>query len=369
MGGEIAQAPTVRQERAWRGMTKERAILIIGQTVLGIGLLIAWMAIVDLNAVRATISQVSWPLVMLAAVLATGSTLVRSIRWRSILKTIVPLPLIEVWLITLASTLINFVIPIRSGEVARALFLKQRHRSPISATLPTIAVDRSLDLLSVLALGALGALTGLSLGHGMSGILLLGAAILLGFVGSVVLAIVLRDRLIHWFDRLLPRIISSEPRKRILGMAQGFIAGFGAIGRHPRAIGRLIVLSFLASFLDAGVFFTLFTGLGLALSPMLVATGYAFFALTFLIPSAPGYLGSMEAFGSLVFNALGVEETMAASGVVLFHALNGITLAATGGLAIWVLGLRPASAIRSVFRTSELDPEAPLNGLHYRSAE
>jgi uncharacterized membrane protein YbhN (UPF0104 family) len=67
----------------------------------------------------------------------------------------------------------------------------------------------------------------------------------------------------------------------------------------------------------------------------------------------------MEAFGSLVFGALGVETAEAASVIVLFHALSAVLLGLMGGLAIWVLGLRPTSAFRSVLQsgsTADADP-------------
>jgi uncharacterized membrane protein YbhN (UPF0104 family) len=90
----------------------------------------------------------------------------------------------------------------------------------------------------------------------------------------------------------------------------------------------------------------LFQSLGANVPYAIVITGYALFALTFLVPGAPGYIGSMEAFGSLVFSALGVGVELAASAVVLFHALNALMLGVVGGLSMWVLGLRPISAVR-----------------------
>jgi hypothetical protein len=47
----------------------------------------------------------------------------------------------------------------------------------------------------------------------------------------------------------------------------------------------------------------------------------------------------MEALGSLVFCALGVEATLAASVVVLQHALVTFLLGMTGGLSMLALGV------------------------------
>jgi hypothetical protein len=73
----------------------------------------------------------------------------------------------------------------------------------------------------------------------------------------------------------------------------------------------------------------------------------------------------MEAFGSLVFSALGVGRELAASTVVLYHATNAIILGVIGGLAMWALGFRPSTAVRSLVEVvdtnvapDQLDSEA-----------
>jgi uncharacterized protein (TIRG00374 family) len=256
----------------------------------------------------------------------------------------------DVWLISLASSLISFLIPLRTGELARALFLKQRHKIPISASLPTVAVDRSLDLLAVLVIGAVGALSGLRVAGVMSTALALGAALFAAFAGFVVLAIFSQERVLALADRFLPRSLGDPLRHRLLGILRGLLEGFTAIGRTPKALIGLIGLSFVANLIDAGVLLILFLGLGTVVSPLVVMTGFALFSITFLIPSAPGYVGSMEAFGSLIFGALGAGEIAAASTIVLYHALNTVLLGLGGGLAIWALGLRPRAAFRSVIQ-------------------
>jgi uncharacterized membrane protein YbhN (UPF0104 family) len=111
--------------------------------------------------------------------------------------------------------------------------------------------------------------------------------------------------------------------------------------------------------IDAGVFYLMFASLGARVPPMVVLTGYALFVVTFIVPGAPGYVGSMEAFGSLIFGALGAGQALAASMVVLFHALNAIILGLSGGAAMWVLGFSPAAAFRSTAGAPEPDLARP----------
>jgi len=323
--------------------------LVVAQTLLGVGLLAAWLWIIDLDAVATTLQQARWGYVLLAAVLGVTSSVVRVIRWRLVLKPIAIVPRLDVWFISLASSLINFVIPIRSGELARGLFLKQKHGVPISASLPTVAVDRSFDMLAVLTIGAIGILTGLRIQASLAVVFVLGAGLFLGFASFVILATFWQDRLMRVVEWAVPRWIGESLRSNMLGILRGIMIGFTAIGRQPRSLVPIITMTFAAAILDAGLFFLLFWSVGNPVEPLVALTGYALFAITFLVPGGPGYIGSMEAFGSLVFGgALGVPQAAAASVVLIFHALSALILGIFGGIAIWALGFRPSSAFRSV---------------------
>lgn len=330
---------------------RQRFWLIAVQTLLGAALLLLWSRIVDLSAVLESIRGSQWTSLAVAGILAIVSTVFRAARWNLVLRPIAVLPQLQVWRVGLASSLINFVIPIRSGELARALFLKQLHKIPISVSLPTVAVDRSLDLFAVVVVGAIGAIGGIAIEGSISVVLMLGGMLFLGFAGFVLTAILAQDRLQALFGRLLPAALGERMRDRILGLIDGVLTGFVTIGKRPGALLPLAGFSLAATALDAGVLLVLFASLGIAISPVIALVGYALFVITFIIPGAPGYIGSMEAFGSLVFGALGVGGVEAASVIVLFHALNAVMLGLLGGLAIWTLRLRPRSALRSVLQT------------------
>ena len=345
---------------------RRREWIIAGQTLLGVALLVAWMRVVDLSVVAETIRQARWLHVLAAAGLGLLSTVVRSQRWRIILRPIATVPRLDVWLISQASGLINFVVPIRSGEIARSLFLKQRDSVPISASLPTVVVDRSFDLLALLVIGAIGVLSGLRLQGSLSIILAMAAGLFVGFGTFVVLAIFWQERLMRVAEWAVPRFAGENLRNRLLGILKGIMIGFTAIGRQPRSLIPIIGLTFIAALLDAGVFYLLFVSVGNPVPPMVALTGYALFALTFIVPGAPGYIGSMEAFGSLVFGgALGIPQAASASVVLIFHALSALILGIFGGIAIWALGVRPSLAFRST--ADEMDDIKPAVSTFPRS--
>jgi hypothetical protein len=335
---------------------RSRAALLILQSLLGLALLAAWAWAVDLPEVGRTLSQARWILVLLGAAIGLSGSLVRSVRWRMVLRPVALVPLLDLWLISMASSLVNFVIPVRSGEIARGLLLKQRHKVSIAASLPTVAVDRSFDLLAVLILVAAGALLGVRLEGKLSALLVAGGIVLLAFVLFVILAIWARSYLMLVAERLMPKFVGPSLRQRLLGILEGLITGFTTVGRHPKDLVSLLGLSMAAALIDISMFYCLFVSLGAVLPPAVVVTGYSLFVVTFLVPGAPGYVGSFEAFGSLIFSALGAGQAVAASVVVLYHALNAVILGLSGGAAMWALGFSPAAAFRSADADPEPDP-------------
>ena len=336
-------------------MINRRTGLLIAQTLLGLTLLVAWLYLVDLEEVGRTLSQAKWPLVLLAVAIGLASGVLRAQRWRIVLRPIAQVPLGDLWLINMASSLVNFVIPLRTGEITRSLLLKQRHRVSIATSLPTIAVDRSFDLVAMLILGAIGALSGISLGDRLTTVLLAGGVLFLVFVAFVFFAILSGNRLLNIVARLLPSRLSSPVRERILDLLERFISGFTAVSKRPKALAPIFALSLISAVMDGALYYFLFASLGSIQPPAIVLTGYSLFALTFLVPGGPGYIGSMEAFGSLVFSTLGVGRELAASTVVLYHATNAIILGVVGGLAMWALGFRPSTAVSSLIEVGETD--------------
>jgi len=138
-------------------------------TGIGLGLLIAWVRLVDLSSVAGRLAAMQWPFVVVALGLGLLAYLARTARWRLLLRPIARLPLGDIIPIVFASTLINFLLPLRTGELARSLLLKQRRGVTVAGSLATVAVDRAFDLAIVLALAAVGAVlvpTGASLGPG-----------------------------------------------------------------------------------------------------------------------------------------------------------------------------------------------------------
>lgn len=328
-------------------MNRRRAGLLILQSLFGLTLLWIWVRAVDLSTVGTILSQARWPLVLLAATLGFSSSALRVLRWKILLRPIARVAYLDLYAIAASAALVNFLIPLRTGEATKGLLLKRRHRAAFAASLPTIAIDRGFDLLAVLALGTAGAVSGVQLDRRLSIIILLGGVLLLAMVGWVWLAVRGKGTMLAILTRVLPSRLGESVRVRIVGAGEAFLSGFSTAWQRPRDLALVLLLTLAAIAADVVYLYLLFFSLGPPAPVAVIATGFALLTLTWIVPAAPAYIGSTEAFGSLIFTGLGLGREVAASAILLNHAMITVTVTSVGVLGMAFLGLGPLARIRS----------------------
>lgn len=232
----------------------------------------------------------------------------------------------------LASLALNNTLPFRAGDVVRAFGFRRALRSPPGRVLGTLAIERVLDLLVLLAIFFLG-LLGVASGVFPRGYVAAGAAagaLALGALAAFVLA---PGAVARALDRLRARRGGHPLAARALGAAGHFMEALGALQSPARAL-QLLALSALAWLLEgslyAGVAWSLHVG-GAPLAPWFaLATG----TLATLLPSSPGYIGTFDYFAMLGLAAYGADRSVAAAFALLVHVLLWVPVTAVGGLLL-----------------------------------
>jgi uncharacterized protein (TIRG00374 family) len=158
------------------------------QTVFGLFLLWLWLRTVSLPEVAAHARVHSWPAVLLMIALSLVTALIRARRWLLLLRPLAPVGMVRAFAMNAAGGILNYVVPIRSGDAARAWWLWRRHRVPAGSALATIVIDKACDLTGVaLVLGVLAivAATGVvSAPKGLIGAAALAVALLAAVFGT-----------------------------------------------------------------------------------------------------------------------------------------------------------------------------------------
>jgi uncharacterized protein (TIRG00374 family) len=308
------------------------------QTAVGVVLLWLWLRTVSLSDVISHARVHSWGAVVLMIVLALVTTLIRARRWLLLLRPLAPVGMVRAFAMNAAGGLLNYVLPIRSGDAARAWWLWRRHRVPAGSALATIVIDKACDLAAVAAVLAIlevVALTGaIATPSGLLGAAALAIALLSAVLGTAILG----PRLARsWVAR---RLLPARFASGIAGQAFAFRAGARGLWT-PALASRLAFLTILALAIDAFNFTLLFTAVGISVPALKAMAAYPALLLSFAIPAGPGYLGNLEVAGSLVLHGgLGLSAPVAAGAIVLYHAITAGNALALGLVGFFLVGGR-----------------------------
>src|SRR5256714_3317647 len=155
------------------------------QTAFGLALLWLWVRTVSLSDVAAHIRVQRWWVLPLMVLIFVITSVMRARRWQWLLRSLAPVGMVRAFAMNAAGGLLNYVLPIRSGDAARAWWLWRRHRVPAGSALATIVIDKACDLAGValvLAVLAVAAATGaLSAPRGLVG----ATALAVGLLGAL----------------------------------------------------------------------------------------------------------------------------------------------------------------------------------------
>src|SRR5882762_8787984 len=116
------------------------------QTAFALALLVLWLRTVSLGEVLNNARVHSWLAVLLMIFLFLVTSLIRARRWLLLLRPLAPVGMVRAFAMSAAGGLLNYVIPIRSGDAARAWWLWRRHRVPAGSAVATIVIDKACDL-------------------------------------------------------------------------------------------------------------------------------------------------------------------------------------------------------------------------------
>src|SRR2546423_6125295 len=124
-------------------------LLRIGlQTAFGLMVLGLWLRVAPIDAAWRQAHVVRWWPIAAIVVLACVSFALRAWRWSRLVKPISDVRLLDAMLMNAAGGLLNFLLPIRSGEAARAWWLARRYGVPAGSGVATIIVDKRFHLAS-----------------------------------------------------------------------------------------------------------------------------------------------------------------------------------------------------------------------------
>lgn len=281
-----------------------------------------------------------WGWVTVAAILAPLGLWARAARWRYLFPPRSNPPGLVA--ATMIGYMVNNVLPLRAGEVARVYVVAHRWGHGFWTTLGTVVVERVLDGLTVVLLVGL-----IVLMIPVPAYLQWGALVMLAvnLVGIAALAgMAWRPETMHaiarWVFRHWPRLQS-----RVTRVFDRFVRGVHGV-RTPEHLVPLLVWTVVAWVIPALGAWTVLRALHLSLSWVAPWVVLAFVGVSVSIPSAPGFIGVFHAAAAVALGILGVARAEAVGYAIILHAVQFVPVTLIG----WLFLLREHVTLSEVGR-------------------
>src|SRR5258706_5178838 len=340
-----------------------KAKVMIG-LLIGIGLLFLVSRFVNVSAALHVLQQkLAAPRGILLALLSGVAFLlafsVRGVRWKLFLHPIVgsKVSTFKAIQLYLVSVFINFLLPIQGGEVAKCLMVKRIAGTPISRSLPTVAMDRSLDLMPALFIITIVPLLGMQMDIKLWLVLGLVVGLLGGLIFLAGLAAWKRAAavaLLQKITNMLPKAIGDK----IEGFATGFVDSLLMGASRPRIFLPAILLTCVALTFDGLFAMLAFWTIGYHIPFGIAIFGYTVYNMFNILPTPPGQVGSNEAVGLLVFG--GLLHLPANNVIAMFifsHPWAALIMTTTGIACLSALGLSITKIMKQPPEDSDTESE------------
>jgi len=347
-----AITPEVTKKKpAWKALLNTPAAKVTIGLLIGIGLLVLVARFVNLPVTFAILrANLATPQGIILALLAGASFLmawsVRGIRWKLFLNPVGKVSTFQAIALYQVGVFLNFLLPIRGGEVAKCFMLKRNSGIPVSKSLPTVAMDKALDLMPALFIMAIVPFLGVQMDIKLWLVLWFVSGILISLLVFVLLSAWKRDSAISLLQKmtgLLPKSFASK----VEGFATGFVDSLLAGASQPRIFIPAIVLTIVAVLFDGLFAMLAFWTIGWHITFGMALFGYSVYNMFYILPTPPGQVGSNEAVGLLVFSGLLHIPTNQVTAMFVFsHPWAAVLMCTTGLICLSTLGLTISGAMK-----------------------
>jgi len=308
--------------------------------LLGIIFLIAWIRIVNWHEFISYFSRFDLKYVLLFSGFYVLAYILRSYRWRIILTPIYRMRFWESFFLFMAGMLINYLIPIRAGEFVKSIILKKKHDVRISASLPSVFIDKITDLFPIILDHDPDSLLAVKLNLTLTIIIVCLFVIFLVFIAFLFFAVNHRQkaiRILNLFFKIIPRTL----RVKFEDFFENFVDGMAIMQGRSLDYFRIYFITLCAVCSEAVYVYAVFHAFGSNASYPQILFGYTLMNLTYILPTPPAQIGSNQFMWVLIFSfALGIDKNLTSAAVTFSHLLTSLWIFALGAISLLALNIR-----------------------------
>ena len=302
----------------------------------GIALLFIIVQRAGIGEVAASVSSADKSLLAACLVIFFFNIMLRAFRWSLTLSKLVRLRLRDACMTYFAGQTVNEVLPVGSGELTRAQFIKRLSGTSRSKVLAPLMVERTLDVFVLLAFSAFG----VGLLGGDHPFILSAIALIIAFLLLVLFKPSVAPQSVKLFSFAAIGPLKT-PYARLAGVIASFAESLRTYSSDRRLLVSLLAVTALIWLFEVGSFLLVVRAIGLPLSYSqllpIAAVAWLVGAFSFL----PGGIGARDAAFSLLVASAGYPLTLGISASFVYRGVVYLVLGAAGVYSFVTLAARP----------------------------
>lgn len=268
----------------------------------------------------------------LAILIGASSNLVRAVRWRVLLGYSTRLRFRHVFSSMMIGYMANNVVPARMGEVARVYMLERRAGISKSFSAATIVLERIIDALLLLSIaGAISFFLPLTDLMRTSGVI---AAVTFAAAGILLLLLAFKGKSTARQIARMVSAVSESLGARSQQIMERFVDGLAVLRSIKQAL-LVLLLTIAVWTLEALAVSAVIEALNLSLPWVAAVFLLVILSLSFIIPAAPGGVGTYEFFVVAAMVPFGVDNSKAIGLALVLHAIMYFTSGTLGLACLW----------------------------------
>lgn len=271
----------------------------------------------DLEAFWQILRQANYGWIALAVPIYFVGVWLRTLRWRSMLLHLRPIPPARLFPIVVVGYMGNNVYPARMGEVLRSYVLRRNEGVPMSASLATVVLERLFDGL-VMLLFIFATLPFAPLPPIFSGLIVVVSIVFVAALATFMALATRPERLSRLYSFAVDRLAPARWRPRLHGLFDRFIVGLQSL-RSPRQLFAIALTSLFIWLIETVTYAIVMRAFPFSVPFPVLMLMTAVVNLFTTIPSTPGYVGTFHAPGIAVLMQFGVAQAIATGFTVVLH--------------------------------------------------
>jgi uncharacterized protein (TIRG00374 family) len=308
--------------------------------LISILLIAAILYFVDLPKMLAALRAADYRIIIVAVLLAFGWLYVRAFVWRTLLRNRAPY-----WAVFNSLNvgyLLNMFLPFRLGELGRAYMLSLKTDLKFVEILPTIVIERSVDLAitAALFLSALPFVAGVQGADQIA--IILGVLVVAGLLFMYILA-----RNDQWALDTFHKISARWPSVQRFGgsILESFLTGLSVL-TDGWLFARFIFWMLLNWSMSIVTFYLLARAFFPQVQWIWAMFGLGAGAFGNAVPSLPGAVGTYEGAMGGALTLLSGDKSTSLAVALTSHLINYLTAIVLGGYAL----IRDGQSLSGIYR-------------------